>query len=212
MSKPAKPKLKSASTIAVGEKSASQFIKRVFVEGRTHRAFGDEAVGEGLLRELYEVVKFAPTASNTCPMRVSFVQSEAGKAKLLAAAAEGNRAKIASAPVTAIVAYDAEFYKYLHRLAPHLDAEKFARRDPAKLEAEGRANAWLAGGFLIAAARGLGLDCGPMAGFDADAVNEAFYAGRSWRVIFLLNLGYGSGEGLYPRGERLLWGEAVEVV
>ena len=193
-------------------KSASEFMGRVFLRGRTHRAFGEAAVAEGLLRELYAVVKFAPTASNTCPMRVSFVRSEEGKAKLLAAAAEGNRAKIASAPVTAIVAYDAEFYRYLPRLAPYLDAEKFAARDPAKLEAEGRANAWLAGGFLIAAARGLGLDCGPMAGFDAKAVDEAFYAGRSWRVIFLLNLGYGSGEGLYPRGERLEWDEACEVI
>lgn len=204
---------KSASKKSVGA-SASDFMGRVFLEGRTHRVFDGRGVADEVLRELYEVVKLAPTASNTCPMRVSFVRSREGKAKLLAAAAEGNRAKIASAPVTAIVAYDAEFYqyKYLSRLAPHLDAEKFARRDPAQLEAEGRANAWLAGGFLIAAARGLGLDCGPMAGFDADAVNEAFYAGRSWRVIFLLNLGYGSGEGMYPRGARLEWGEAVEVV
>ena len=192
--------------------NSDQWVKQVFEDGRTHRFFTDKAIGEGLLHQLYELAKIAPSASNLCPMRITFVQSENQKQKVIEAAAEGNKAKIDSAPVVAIIAHDTEFYNHVETLAPHMDGDKFRGQEKAKLEQIAIENSWLQAGFLIAAARSLGLDCGPMSGFDKAKIDEAFYNGSSWRSNFLMNLGYGDASKLHPRGHRLAFDEACTIL
>ena len=189
-----------------------QLIKQVFEDGRTHRFFRDKPVDESMLRQLYEMAKIAPSASNLCPMRISFVVSEEQKKKVIDAAAEGNKPKIESAPVVAIIAHDTKFYNHLEKLAPHMDANAFRRQDQEKLENIAVENSWLQGGFLIAAARSLGLDCGPMSGFNKAKIDETFYGDTSWRSNFLMNIGYGDTSKLHPRGYRLTFEEACSIL
>ena len=187
-------------------------IKQIFEDGRTHRTFTDKPIDESLLRQLYELAKIAPTSSNLCPMRITFVVSEEQKQKVIEAAAAGNRPKIESAPVVAIIAHDTEFFTYIEKLAPHMDGKAFRSQDSAKLRQVAIENSWLQAGFLIAAARALGLDCGPMAGFDKAKIDEIFYENTSWESNFLMNLGYGDVSTLYPRGYRLSFDEGCAVV
>ena len=189
-----------------------QLIKQVFEEGRTHRFFKDKPVEESVLHQLYEMAKIAPSASNLCPMRISFVVSEEQKKKVIEAAAEGNKPKIESAPVVAIIAHDTKFYDHVETLAPHLDADAFRRQDKAKLDEIAIENSWLQAGFLIAAARTLGLDCGPMSGFNKAKIDETFYGDTSWRSNFLMNIGYGDTSKLHPRGYRLTFEEACSIL
>ena len=188
------------------------FIDQLFTEARTHRFFSEKPVSHALLEELYDVVKFAPSASNTCPMRLTFVTSDEAKAKLMDAIGEGNRPKAASAPVIAIVAYDMKFYEHLPLLAPHLDVANFEAQTEESIQRQASTNAWLQGGYLIMAARALGLDCGPMSGFNAAKANELFYGGTSWRAGFLLSLGYGSGDNIRDRSPRLGFDAACEIL
>ena len=125
---------------------------------------------------------------------------------------EGNKPKIESAPVVAIIAHDTTFDKHIGKLAPHMDADAFRRQEKAKLEQIAIENCWLQAGFLIAAARAIGLDCGPMSGFDKAKIEEAFYQGTSWRSDLLMNLGYGDASKLHPRGHRLSFDEACSIV
>ena len=189
-----------------------QRVKQVFIDGRTHRIFTDKPIEESLIHQLYELAKIAPSASNLCPMRISFVVSETEKQKVIDAAAGGNKPKIASAPVVAIIAYDKKFHAHTEHLAPHMDADAFRSQKQAKLEAQAFENSWLQAGFLIAAARSLGLDCGPMSGFDKAKIDESFYQESSWRSIFLMNLGYGDTSKLHPRGNRLTFDEACSIL
>ena len=189
-----------------------QWIKQVFIDGRTHRIFTDKPIEENLLHKLYELAKIGPSASNLCPMRISFVVSETEKQKVIDAAAGGNKPKIDSAPVVAIIAYDTKFHHHTEHLAPHMDADAFRGQEQAKLEAQAFENSWLQAGFLIAAARSLGMDCGPMSGFDKAKIDEAFYQESSWRSIFLMNLGYGDTSKLHPRGNRLTFDEACSIL
>ena len=188
------------------------FMASVFENARTHRFFTDQPVPDDLLKTLYETMKFAPSASNTCPMRVLFVTSDDARAKLLEAVGDGNKPKVASAPAVAVIAHDMEFYKHLGTLAPHLDPESFAAQDEAKLKMQASNNTWLQGGYFILAARALGLDCGPMSGFNPAKVDELFFEGSSWRASFLLSLGYGSGENIRDRAPRLSFDEACRIV
>ena len=189
-----------------------QLIKQVFEEGRTHRFFKDKPVEESVLHQLYEMAKIAPSASNLCPMRISFVVSEEQKKKVIEAAAEGNKPKIESAPVVAIIAHDTKFYDHVETLAPHMDADAFRLQDKAKLEEIAIENSWLQAGFLIAATRTLGLDCGPMSGFNKAKIDETFYGDTSWRSNFLMNIGYGDTSKLHPRGYRLTFEEACSIL
>lgn len=187
-------------------------IAQLFTEARTHKSFLDQPVEEATLRRLYDIAKFAPSASNLCPMRISFVTGEEARRKVIAAAAPGNRPKIESAPVVAIIAHDRRFHDHIGTLSPHMDADAYARQDASKLEAVAVENSWLQAGFLISAARALGLDCGPMSGFSKADIDSAFYAGSNWRSDFLMNIGYGNPEVLHPRGARLAFEEACEIL
>lgn len=190
----------------------SQHIKQIFTEARTHRFFTDQLVEDNILKQLYEVVKNAPTASNTCPMRVTFVKSAVEKAKLLEVIAEGNKPKAATAPVIAIVSYDMKFFDHLDNLAPHLDKDNFAQMSEDAIRAQASNNTWLQGGYLILAARALGLDCGAMAGFDRERTNKLFFNNSSWRAAFLLSLGYGSGKNIRDRAPRLSFEDTCKIV
>ena len=190
----------------------SQHIKQIFTEARTHRFFTDQLVEDDILKQLYEVVKNAPTASNTCPMRVTFVKSALEKAKLLEVIAEGNKPKAATAPVIAIVSYDMKFFDHLDILAPHLDKANFAQMSGDAIRTQASNNTWLQGGYLILAARALGLDCGAMAGFDRERTNKLFFNNSSWRAAFLLSLGYGSGKNIRDRAPRISFEDACKIV
>jgi 3-hydroxypropanoate dehydrogenase len=192
--------------------NSDQLLKQVFEDGRTHRAFIDKPIQDSLLFGLYNLAKIAPSASNLYPMRITFVKNAAEKQKVIEAAADGNKPKIESAPVVAIIAHDTTFYNHIEKLAPHMDADAFRRQEKAKLEQIAIENCWLQAGFLIASARAIGLDCGPMSGFDKAKIDEAFYQGTSWRSDLLMNLGYGDASKLHPRGHRLSFGEACSIV
>jgi 3-hydroxypropanoate dehydrogenase len=182
-------------------------------KARTHNAWIDRPVEDAQLHALYELLKFGPTTANTCPARFVFVRSGEAKAKLGPALDQGNYAKTMAAPVTAIIAYDLAFYEKLPFLFPHNpDAKSWFDSKPiADLERICLRNGSLQGAYLILAARALGLDCGPMSGFDNARVDEAFFAGTTWRSNFLCNLGYGDDSVLFPRSPRLPFEEAARI-
>ena len=187
-------------------------IDQLFDNARTYRFFTDRSVDDQLLISVYEMAKFAPSSSNLSPLRITFVRSGPEKQKVMEAASAGNKPKINSAPVVAIMAYDRQFFQFTSRLAPHMNAEEFAAKDPEILEKIAFENSWLQAGAFIIAARAHGLDCGPIGGFDKSQIDEAFYPDGRWRSIFLLNLGYGDALKLKPRGDRLSFAEACRLL
>ena len=186
---------------------------RVFNEvfnGRTHKNWLDKKVDLKLLDELVRLTLLGPTSANCEPLRVVFVQSAAAKEKLKPCLMEGNVAATMSAPVTAILAYDHTFYEHLPTLFPYADMKGWFASAP---EALGTQNAYLQIGYFILAARGLGLDCGPMTGFDPKATDAAFFEGSSLRSLVLCNLGYGDAAKLHPqRAPRLPTQDVYKVV
>ena len=187
-------------------------LKQLFVEARTHNKWLDRPVDEALLRELYDLAKLAPTSANSQPMRLVFVKSREAKERLKPALAPGNVEKTMAAPVTAIVAHDLEFYERLPKLMPHVDARSwFANRPAEQIDRAAFQGSSMQGAYLILAARALGLDTGAIGGFDNAKVDAAFFAGGTLRSNFLVNLGYGDREGLYPRNPRLDFDEACRI-
>ncbi|MFA1722649.1 malonic semialdehyde reductase [Xanthomonas campestris] len=186
-------------------------LDQLFRTARTQNAFLDTPVSEDLLRELYDLVKWGPTAANGSPARFVFVTTAEGKEKLKPALSEGNAAKILAAPVTAIIGFDEDFHEKLPYLFPHADAKSwFDGPRTARTESAFR-NSSLQGAYLILAARALGLDAGPMSGFDNAKVDAAFFAGTPIKSNFLVNLGYGDPAGLFPRLPRLSFDEAARI-
>jgi len=187
-------------------------LDQLFYNARTHNGWQPTVVSDETLRELHDMLRWAPTSANTCPMRLVFVKSAAAKEKLLACVAPGNIEKTKSAPVTAIVGMDMEFHEKLPKLFPHVDARSWFAGNQAAIESSAIVNSSLQGAYLIMAARALGLDCGPMGGFDKDKVNAAFFAGTTHRANFLCNLGYGDSSKLHPRLPRFEFDEACAIV
>ena len=185
---------------------------QLFDNARTHNAFEPEPIPAATLHQLYELVKWGPTSANCSPARFVFVTTPEGKARLLAGMSAGNREKTQQAPVTVIIGMDMAFHEKLPQLFPHADAKAWFVGDPAKIEATAFRNSSLQGGYLILAARALGLDCGPMSGFDAAKVDAAFWAGTTVKTNFIVNLGHGDATGLFPRSPRLSFEEACQVV
>lgn len=184
----------------------------LFRNARTHNVWLDQPVSEELLHQLYELLKWGPTSANSSPARIVFVKSPEAKEKLVACMSEGNAAKTRQAPVTAIIGMDMEFYEKLPQLFPHTDARSWFAGKQASIEATAFRNSSLQGAYLIIAARALGLDCGPMSGFDADKLNAAFFAGTPVKVNFVCSLGYGDAAKLFPRSPRLSFDEACAIV
>ncbi|HAK36377.1 MAG TPA: malonic semialdehyde reductase [Pantoea sp.] len=186
-------------------------LDQLFRTARTQNAFLDKPVEDSQLKALYELLKWGPTAANGSPARFVFVKSPEAKAKLAPALSEGNHDKTLAAPVTVIVAFDEDFHEKLPFLFPHTDAKAWFD-GPREGRTEGAfRNGSLQGAYLILAARALGLDAGPMSGFDPSKVNEAFFAGSSWQVNMLINLGYGDREKLHPRLPRLRFDQACKL-
>lgn len=188
-------------------------IKQLFAEARTHGHWQDRGVAADRLRELYDIAVKGPTSMNTLPARFVFITTPCGKQKLLPALAEGNHEKTLSAPVTVIVAHDPKFFTHLPELFPHMpQAEQmFANNEALSSETAFR-NGTLQGAWLIMAARALGLDCGPMSGFDNAKTDEIFFAENGWQSNFLVNIGYGVKEKLHERGKRLSFDQACVLV
>jgi 3-hydroxypropanoate dehydrogenase len=169
-------------------------------------------VPNSLLQELVALANLGPTSANCEPMRLVFVASPAAKARLKPHLAPGNVDKTMAAPVTAIVAYDLKFFENLPRLFPFTDAKSWFEGKPDHIQTTAVRNGTLQGGYLIMAARALGLDCGPMSGFDQAGVDADFFAGTSVRSNFLVNLGYGDHSSLHPRAPRLSFDETAKIV
>ena len=184
----------------------------LFRTARTHQGFTAEPVSDELLHQVWDLAKMGPTAANSLPLRVLFVRSAEAKEKLRPALDKGNVDKTMAAPVTAVFAWDAAFYDEMPRLFPHLPIKDFLAGNPAAAEAMGRQSAVLQAGYFILAARAVGLACGPMGGFNAAKVDEAFFAGTSWKSMILCNLGVGDPAKVHPRGPRLGFEEACKVV
>jgi 3-hydroxypropanoate dehydrogenase len=187
-------------------------LDQLFLAARTHNRWLDEPVSDEVLRELYQLTKFGPTSANSMPMRLVFVRSREAKERLRPALMPANIEKTMTAPVTVIVAHDLEFFEQLPRLMPHVDARSwFAHRPAEQIERAAFQGSSMQGAYLILAARALGLDAGPILGFDASLVDATFFPGGTWRSNFLVNLGYGDPAGLFPRNPRLEFDEASRI-
>ena len=185
--------------------------EQLFTEARTHNGFFPEPIPETTLRALYDLLKWGPTSANCSPARFIFVTSSEAKDKLVPCMSVGNQAKTRAAPATAIIGMDMAFYDKLPQLFPHTDARPWFAGKPAVIEATAFRNGSLQGGYFILAARALGIDCGPMSGFDSDQVDAAFWAGTTVRTNFICNLGHGDPSKLRPRGPRLSFEEACRI-
>ncbi|MBL8267097.1 malonic semialdehyde reductase [Steroidobacter sp.] len=190
----------------------SEALEQLFRDGRSLHTFTDRPVTDQTLRELYELLRLGPTGFNSQPARHVFVRSAEAKAKLGPALSSSNRAKTLAAPVTAIVAYDARFFDHLPALFPSYDARPLFEASVALTQQTAERNASLQAAYLILAARALGLDAGPMSGFNADAVDREFFPDGQAHALYLVNLGYGERSQLRPRLPRLSFEAAAKIV
>jgi 3-hydroxypropanoate dehydrogenase len=187
-------------------------LDTLFYHAHTHNGWQDRAVSDAQLQQLYDALRWAPTAANGSPARLVFVRSAEAKAKLAPALSEGNLAKTLAAPVTVIVGMDLEFYEKLPQLSPAVDARSWFAGNDAAIQSTAFRNSSLQGGYLILAARALGLDVGPMSGFDNAKVDAAFFAGTAIKSNFICNIGYGDPAKIRPRAPRLAFDEACQIL
>jgi 3-hydroxypropanoate dehydrogenase len=186
-------------------------IDILFRHARTHNVWLDKPVTDQQLQQIYDLMKWGPTSANCSPARIVFVKSAEEKEKLVACMAAGNAAKTRQAPVTAIIGMDMAFYEKLPQLFPHTDARAWFVGNQSLIDSTAFRNSSLQGGYLIMAARAVGLDCGPMSGFDADKVNATFFAGTTIKANFVCSLGYGDASKVFPRSPRLSFEEACSI-
>jgi 3-hydroxypropanoate dehydrogenase len=184
----------------------------LFTQARTANGYLPQAVSDAQLHELYELFKWGPTSANCAPARVLFVRSEAAKAQLLLCLPPANQRKVREAPATAIVGMDMEFFEQLPKLFPHTDARAWFVGKPDAIASTAFRNSSLQGAYLMLAARAMGLDCGPMSGFDAAKVEATFFAGTAVRSNFICTLGYGDPAQVLPRNPRLAFDEACRLL
>ena len=186
-------------------------LDTLFRTARTFNQFLDRPVADATLHEIFDLMKWGPTTANSCPARFVFVRSPEAKARLKPAIAAGNAEKTMAAPVTVVVAYDLEFYEKLPRLFPHTDARAWFAGKPEAITSAAFRNGAIQGGYFILAARAMGLDCGPMSGFDNAKLDATFFPDGKWKSNFLINLGYGDKATVYPRNPRLAFEEACRI-
>lgn len=188
-------------------------IATLFTEARTHNVWLDQEVSEETLRELYNVMHFGPTSMNCQPTRILFLTTDEAKERLKPALLPGNQEKTMQAPVVAVLGFDTEFYEHLPRMFAHnKDAKSLFEGKPDFIHSTAFRNSSIQGGYLILAARALGLDAGPMSGFNNAAVDEAFFPDGKVKSNFLCNLGYGDASALFPRGDRFSFDEVCKVL
>ncbi len=187
-------------------------LDRLFLEARTHNGWQDRPVPEDLLREAVDLAKMGPTSANVSPMRIVFVRSPEAKERLRPALAPGNVEKTMAAPVTAIVGHDLKFYDLLPRLFPHADARSWFAGNEAFANDTAYKNGTLQVAYLILALRAVGLDTGPMSGFDNAKVDAEFFPDGTVKSNVLVNIGYGDATKLFPRSPRLEFDEIARIV
>jgi 3-hydroxypropanoate dehydrogenase len=187
-------------------------LDALFREARTHGAWLAHPVPEHLLREAYDLARMGPTSANSSPARFVFLKTAEARERLVPALMPGNVDKTREAPVTVIVAHDMEFHEQLPRLWPQADARSWFAGNPGLIADTAARNSSLQGAYFMLAARAVGLDCGPMSGFDPEKVNAEFFPDGKWRANFLCNLGHGDPAKLHPRGSRLDFDEACRVL
>jgi len=187
-------------------------LAQLFHDARTHNAWQDKDVSDDLLHAIVDLVKLGPTSANCEPARFVFVKSREAKERLKPYLSDGNRDKTMKAPVCTIIGYDLEFYEHLPKLFPHTDAKSWFEGKPKKIADTAFRNGSLQGAYLILAARALGLDCGPMSGFDNDGVDKEFFTGTNIKSNFLCNLGYGDDSALRPRSPRFAFDEMARIL
>ena len=193
-------------------KVASSCLDQLFREARTHNAWLDKAVPDALLHAIVDLLKLGPTSANCSPARFLFVKSREAKERLKPHLSEGNRDKTMKAPVCAIIGYDLDFYLHLPKLFPHTDAKSWFEGKKEKIAETAFRNGTLQGAYLIMAARALGLDCGPMSGFDHQGVDREFFAGTNVKSNFLCSLGYGDASVLFPQSPRFSFDEMARII
>jgi 3-hydroxypropanoate dehydrogenase len=191
---------------------AEQAIEQLFLNARSHNGWLEKPVDEAVIKRLYALLSQGPTANNSNPARFVFVQSDAAKQRLLPALRGLNGEKMLTAPVTAIIAIDSQFHELLPQLFTAYDLAARLREEPALAATIAFRNSTLQGAYLILAARALGLDCGPMSGFDSDVVDAEFFPDGRWKTNFLVSLGYGDASKLYPKGARLSFEQSCYIV
>lgn len=188
-------------------------LGQLFRDARTHNEFTARPVSDEVLRQLWDLVKMGPTSANCLPARILFLRTTEAKEKLRPALSAGNMEKTLAAPVVAVIGYDLEFYENLPRLFPHnQDARNWFAGNEQSIFTTAFRNSTLQGGYLILAARALGLDCGPMSGFDNAKVDAAFWPDGKTKSNFLCNLGHGDAGKLFPRSPRLEFDEACKLL
>jgi len=185
--------------------------EQLFTDARTQNGYKPDPVSDDTLRQLYDLMKFGPTAANSTPARLVFVRSPEAKDRLLACVSPGNVNKVREAPVTVIVGMDLDFHDQLPKLFPHVDARAWFVNDAAKRAESAMRNSSLQGGYMIMAARALGLDCGPMSGFDHAKIDAAFWAGTAVKTNFICSLGKGDPSKVFQRNPRLSFDEACRL-
>ena len=202
------------ATISASPRTAvsNDCIDQIFREARTHNQWLAHPVSSELLRRVYELTAWGPTSANSTPARFVFVTTVEAKERLRPALSAGNVEKTMAAPVTVIIAWDTEFHEKLPKLFPHKDLRSLFVGKPGLIEASAFRNSSLEGGYFILAARALGLDCGPMLGFDNAKVDAEFFPDGKWKSNFLCNLGYGDGAKLFSRNPRLSFAEACLIL
>ncbi|WP_323844005.1 malonic semialdehyde reductase [Microbulbifer magnicolonia] len=210
----------------MGAVLSPEALDQLFRQARTHSHWLDKPVSDETLTQLYDLMKFGPTSANCCPARIVFIRTKEGKERLRPALNEGNVDKTMAAPVTAIIAHDMKFFEYLPKLFPHAPARDWYVDNSELAAATAIRNGSLQGGYFILAARALGLDCGPMSGFDNAMVDHEFFSEKGSapafqqehcpdshiKANFLCNLGYGDPKMLHPRGPRFDFDEVCKIL
>lgn len=194
------------------KKVSAECLDQLFLKARTHWVWRPEPVPLELLKELYDVARFGPTSANSSPARFVFLTTPQAKERLRPALSPTNVEKTMTAPVTVIVAWDTEFHDKLPQLFPARDMRSIFAGNAALIHETAFRNGTLQGAYFMIAARGLGLDCGPMSGFDQSKVNAEFFPDGKWKANFLCNIGYGDPSKLFPRNPRLKFEEACLVL
>ncbi|MEO1241390.1 MAG: malonic semialdehyde reductase [Pseudomonadota bacterium] len=184
----------------------------IFREARTRNGWEERDVTTTLMQAVYDLMKWAPTSANCSPARFVFVASDEARARLKPHLIPGNTDKTMAAPCCVIIAHDLEFYEKLPELFPHTDAKSWFVGNDNLIRETAFRNGTLQGAYLMIAARALGLDCGPMSGFDQDGVNKEFFDGTTYKANFLCNIGYGTDKDLFPRSPRLDFDEVCEII
>ena len=199
-------------TLGEHKKISDECLNQLFREARTHWVWRSEPVPIALLKEVYELARFGPTSANSSPARFVFITTPEAKERLRPALAPGNVEKTMTAPVTVIVAWDTEFHEKLPQLFPARDMRSVFAGKAELIHETAFRNGTLQGAYVIMAARALGLDCGPMSGFDQQKVNAEFFPDGKWKANFLINIGYGDASKIFPRNPRLSFDEACRVL